>query len=207
MNEQEQFWTKEYTNEYVTRNSNFDFNLGVEGWNKILNGVDKSQIKTILECGSNIGRNIGLLNNVLPSSKKSIIEIAKEPFDFVTRTYQLEYTYNGSIIESNLQKNYFDLVFTNGVLIHIHPDEVLENMKKIYQYSNKYIIISEYFNTTPTMIEYRGKSNKLFKSDFGKTFVQNFDVEIIDYGFLWGFIYDNAGFNDVTYWVFKKKQK
>jgi hypothetical protein len=56
------------------------------------------------------------------------------------------------------------------------------------------------------MIEYRGELNKLFKSDFGKTFIDNFDVELIDYGFLWGYEFDAAGFDDVTFWVFKKKQ-
>lgn len=30
---------------------------------------------------------------------------------------------------------------------------------------------------------------------------QNFDVELVDYGFLWGHIYDDAGFDDITWWV------
>jgi hypothetical protein len=47
--------------------------------------------------------------------------------------------------------------------------------------------------------------NKSFKCDFGKTFIENFNVEFADDGFLCGHIYDNAGFDDVTFWVFKKK--
>jgi pseudaminic acid biosynthesis-associated methylase len=205
MNEQEQFWKEKYTSEYIGRNSNFDFNLGLEGWRQILKKIIDKPVEHVLECGSNIGRNINFLNHILPDSKKSIIEIAREPYKIVTSKYKLEYAYNGSIVSSDLPQNYFDLVFTNGVLIHIHPDEVLENMKKIYSYSKKYIVISEYFNRTPVMIEYRGEKNKLFKSDFGKTFIENFNVNLLDYGFLWGHIYDNAGFDDVTYWVFEKK--
>jgi pseudaminic acid biosynthesis-associated methylase len=205
MNEQQMFWKEKCTREYIRRNSNYDFELGVKGWEKILNKVKKDEIGNILECGSNIGRNIKLLNEVLPNAKKSIIEIAEEPFEFVTSQYDIDHAFNGSIVSSNLPINYFDLVFTNGVLIHIHPEEVLSNMKKMFDYSKKYIIISEYFNRTPVMIEYRGELNKLFKSDFGKKFIENFDVELIDYGFLWGYEFDNAGFDDVTFWVFKKK--
>jgi pseudaminic acid biosynthesis-associated methylase len=204
MNEQQQFWKETYTSEYIKRNSSFDNKLGVEGWSIILKKADKAGIRSVLECGCNIGRNINFLNTVLPEAKKSIIEIAGEPFEFVTSHYKLDQQFNGSILDSNFEKSSFDLVFTNGVLIHIHPDEVLANMNKMYDYSRRYILVSEYFNRIPTMIEYRGEMNKLFKSDFGKTFIENFDVKLVDYGFLWGHIYDNAGFDDITYWLFEK---
>ena len=54
------------------------------------------------------------------------------------------------------------------------------------------------------MIEYQGQKDKLFKRDFGKLFIENFDVTVVDYGFLWGHIYDKAGFDDVTWWLFEK---
>jgi len=204
MKEQIKFWKEEYTDEYITRNSEFDLDLGIEGW-KIITKKINEPIHNILECGSNIGRNINFLNYVYPDAEKSIIELAEKPFQIVTSRYKLKQAFNGPLINSDFPKESFDLVFTNSVLIHIHPDEVLDNMKKMYAYSNKYILISEYFNRTPTMIEYRGQTNRLFKSDFGKTFITNFDVELVDYGFLWGHIYDNAGFDDITFWLFRKK--
>ena len=75
----------------------------------------------------------------------------------------------------------------------------------MFDYSNRYILIGEYFNRTPIGLEYQGQSNKLFKRDFGKLVVENFAVDIVDYGFLWGHLYDAAGFDDVTWWLFKKK--
>lgn len=202
--EQIKFWKQDYTDEYIKRNSTFNFQLGIEAWNiirkKIVEPIDQ-----ILECGSNIGRNINYLNEVYPNAGKSIIEVAEKPYQIVTSTYKLNHSFNGPIVDSDLPKNYFDLVFTNSVLIHIHPDEVLANMKKMFDYSKKYILIAEYFNRTPVMIEYRGEQNKLFKSDFGKTFITNFDVELVDYGFLWGHIYDDAGMDDITFWLFRKK--
>jgi hypothetical protein len=54
------------------------------------------------------------------------------------------------------------------------------------------------------MIEYQGEQNKLFKRDFGKLFIENFNVQLVDYGFLWGHIYDDAGFDDIKWCLFEK---
>ncbi|NQW57332.1 MAG: hypothetical protein HQ456_01350 [Polynucleobacter sp.] len=200
--EQEEFWANTYSADYIKKNSDFDGLTGQKAWEEMLSKT--ISIATILECGCNIGRNIKFLNNVLPRAKKSIIELSKPAYNFVINNEEIQNSFNGSIIESELNGHTFDLVFTMGVLIHIHPDNLLENMQKMFQYSRKYILIGEYFNRTPVMIEYQGQQDKLFKRDFGKFFIENFDVSIVDYGFLWGHIYDNAGFDDVTWWLFEK---
>ena len=202
MNEQQNFWANSYAKDYIKKNSEFDRLLGVEAWQKMLGKADA--IETVLECGCNIGRNIGFLNEVLPTATKSIIEISRPAFEFVTRQYELNQSFNGSIEKADFEET-FDLVFTMGVLIHIHPDNLLTNMRKIYESSHKFILIGEYFNRTPVMIKYQGQEDKLFKRDFGKLFIENFPVTLVDYGFLWGHIYDRAGFDDLTWWLFKKK--
>jgi pseudaminic acid biosynthesis-associated methylase len=203
LNEQQKFWQNEYEEEYIKKNSEFDLHTGIKGWSTMLNRA--SNIDSVLECGCNIGRNINFLNHVLPNSSKSIIEISHKAYDFVTKQYKIENSFNGSILDSNFGSKTFDLTFTLTVLIHIHPDDLLLNMSKLYDYSNKYILIGEYFNRTPVMIEYQGQLNKLFKRDFGKLFLENFNVKLIDYGFLWGHEYDNAGFDDITWWLFEKE--
>lgn len=160
-------------------------------------------INSILECGCNIGRNIGFLNETEPQATKSVIEISKPAFDFVTSHFDLERAFNGPI-ENSIFPNTFDLVFTCGVLIHIHPDSLLANMQKMFDHSTRYVLMAEYFNRTPTMIEYRGQKDRLFKRDFGRFFMKSFPVRLVDYGFLWGHIYDAAGFDDVTWWLFEK---
>ncbi len=139
----------------------------------------------------------------MPDTKKSIIEISEPAYNFVKKNFDIDQSFNGAIIDSNFQR-IFDLVFTMGVLIHIHPDDLYPNIKKMFDYSGKYILIGEYFNRTPMMIEYQGQKDKLFKRDFGKFLIENFDVKLVDYGFLWGHIYDDAGFDDITYWLFQK---
>jgi len=203
INEQEKFWKEIYAKDYMSKNSEFDVELGLTAWKRMLQKSEN--LNSILECGCNIGRNINSLNHILPNAEKSIIEINPEAYNTVTTKYAIKNSFNGTIVASDLPKNQFDLVFTCGVLIHISPDNLLKNMEKIYSYSKNYILIAEYFNRTPVMIEYQGEQNMLFKRDFGKLFIENFDVELVDYGFLWGHIYDNAGFDDITYWLFKKK--
>jgi pseudaminic acid biosynthesis-associated methylase len=200
LNEQEKFWAHGYAREYIEKNKNFDAELGVEAWETMLKKA--SGIQTILECGCNIGRQINFLNKVLPQAEKSVIEISKPAFDFVTSNYNIKSAFNGSIVESNFNNNSFDLTFVFGVLIHIHPDNLLANMSKLYNYSKKYILIAEYFNRIPVMIEYQGQLNKLFKRDFGRLFLENFGVKIVDFGFLWEPVY---GFDDITWWLFEKK--
>jgi hypothetical protein len=93
------------------------------------------------------------------------------------------------------------------VLIHINPDDLIETMANMFRLSSRYILICEYFNRTPITINYKGESDRLFKRDFGKLFMENFDCKIIDYGFLWGQEFDDAGFDDITYWLFEKSNE
>jgi pseudaminic acid biosynthesis-associated methylase len=203
LNDQQVFWKEKYSKEYISKNSSYTIDEGVKCWAQMLQRANG--VTNILECGSNIGKNIGLLNHVLPSASKSIIEISPDAYGIVTSKYELSQSFNGPIVASNFEKESFDLVFSMGVLIHIHPNDLLQNMQKMFDYSSKYILMGEYFNRTPVMIEYHGEKDKLFKRDFGKMFIENFDVELVDYGFLWGHLYDNAGFDDITYWLFRKK--
>ena len=203
MNEQESFWRDQYAKSYREKNQSFDQDLGVAGWKEMLRRADG--VQTVLECGSNIGRNIGFLETCLPQARMSLIELSPEAYRVATADHRTEHSFNGSILDSKLPSGHFDLVFTCGVLIHIHPDDLLANMARMFEYSRKYILIAEYFNRTPVMIEYQGQANKLFKRDFGKLFLENHAVEIVDYGFLWGHVYDAGGFDDITWWLFKKK--
>lgn len=208
VSQQQNFWKNIYSKEYIERNPHTDQQLGLKAWSKMLDKIDiiDGGVKNILECGSNIGRNIALLNLLFPGANKSIIELSEDAFEIVTKSFILDKAQNCSIVSADFASASFDLVYISGVLIHVHPDDVLANLAKMYEWSNKYILINEYFNRTPVMLEYRGEKDKLFKSDFGKTFMQNFDVKLVDYGFLWGYEYDNGGFDDTTFWLLKKSK-
>lgn len=200
---QEHFWREKITDSYSRDNSFFDEKLGLQAWEIILSKIDKSDISSYLDCGSNIGRNIAFLKKVLPEATSNIVELAKAPFDKCMSDFHIIESFLGPLKDAKFNSK-FDLVFTSGVLIHVNPDDLLDSMSRMFEASSKYILIIEYFNRTPVMINYRGEDDRLFKRDFGKLFLENFDCEVLDYGFLWGHVFDNAGFDDVTYWLFEK---
>jgi pseudaminic acid biosynthesis-associated methylase len=200
---QEHFWREKITDSYSRDNSFFDEKLGLQAWEIILSKIDKSDMSSYLDCGSNIGRNISFLKKVLPEATSNIVELAKAPFDKCMSDFHITESFLGPLKDAKFNSK-FDLVFTSGVLIHVNPDDLLDSMSRMFEASSKYILIIEYFNRTPVMINYRGEDDRLFKRDFGKLFLENFDCEVLDYGFLWGHVFDNAGFDDVTYWLFEK---
>ncbi len=203
---QEDFWINKITESYAQDNSVFDEELGLLAWERILSKIDKSDISNYLDCGSNIGRNITFLKKILPTATANIVELAKGPYEKCLKDFQIGESFLGPIKDSNFTRK-FDLVFTSGVLIHINPDDLLQSMERMYEMSSRYILIGEYFNRTPVMISYRGEEDRLFKRDFGKLFLENFDCKVLDYGFLWGHEFDSAGFDDLTYWLFEKRDR
>lgn len=103
MNEQQQYWAQDYAEEYIRKNSQFDRALGVEGWRKML--ASSQDIRSLLECGCKIGRNIDFLTEALPDATKSIVEISKPAFDYVTRKHHLSQAFNGPIEASAFPEN------------------------------------------------------------------------------------------------------
>ena len=202
--EQERFWATTYASSYIERNKTFDQQLGAQAWARMLQATH-GQVRSYLECGCSIGRNIEQLKLTLPEAQPSVIEVSQPAFKFVTSRYRLAQTFNGAILDSDFAAGSFDLVFTMGVLIHINPDQLIKHMEKMVGYSSRFILIGEYFSRAPTTIEYQGELNKLFKRDFGRLFIENFRVKLLDYGFLWGYLYDSAGFDDITWWLFEKR--
>lgn len=200
---QDIFWSDEYADAYSLKNSSFDNELGRQAWSKILENADLVE-KTYLEVGCNIGRNLDQLNLLDPELKPSVIEINAKALEFVRSRHDLQEMFLGPAQDATFPSVTFELVFTSGVLIHIPPDDLVEVMTKMYEWSSRYILIAEYFNRTPVSIEYQGRSNMLFKRDFGAMLMDNFDATLVDYGFLWGRIYDSAGFDDITWWLFEK---
>ena len=84
MNEQENFWKDKYADSYIEKNTQFNFDLGVKGWRKMLQSTESedANINSILECGPNIGRNKGFISNLedlssLKPDKTDLYQILK----------------------------------------------------------------------------------------------------------------------------------
>jgi pseudaminic acid biosynthesis-associated methylase len=78
-----------------------------------------------------------------------------------------------------------NLAFTKGVLIHINPEELEKVYENLYNLSNRYILVCEYYNPSPVVVPYRGNENRLFKRDFAGELIDKFNLRLIDYGFIY----------------------
>lgn len=182
-NNQLKEWKNEFGKTYTDRNnmtveemnSLYKINYGItrtELNNEFLNDFDK-RIR-ILEVGSNVGnqllclQNMGFVNLYGLEPQLYAVELSKKN----TKSINI---IEGNAFDIPFKDNYFDLVFTSGVLIHINPENINNALDEIYRCSNSYIWGFEYFIPAGyEMVQYRGKEELLWKTDFSKLFLDRF---------------------------------
>ena len=187
-NPQLKSWTGEFGQEYTKRNNISlmdleklymnNFNITRTELNSLfLNKIDFS--KKFLEIGSNIGlqlmclQNMGFKNLYGIEPQEYAIQLSKK------RTKDINII-RGDIFDIPFRDEFFDVVFTSGLLIHIHPLEIKKALKEIYRCSNKYIWGMEYYAEEYTNVEYRGQKELLWKANFPKIYQDIFpDLKII----------------------------
>ncbi len=185
MTEQLKEWTGEFGKEYTKRNLTTP--EGVDNLYLSMYGITRTSINKdfidfldrdirILEVGTNVGLQLNLLSKMGFQNlygieiNPSAIEISHE----INKGFPI-YIIKASAFDIPFKDNWFDLVCTSGILIHIHPKDVYTAMSEIYRCTKKYIWCLEYFtNEGYKEIIYRGKSNLLWKTDFKKLFLDNF---------------------------------
>jgi pseudaminic acid biosynthesis-associated methylase len=178
---QEEFWAGEFGDAYISRNESENLlSSNITLFADIFSSLDKLP-SSVMELGANIGMNIKAMQKLLPSARFTGIEINKLACKILSET-GCEVIQN-SILDAVTSKTY-DLVFTKGVMIHLMPDQLISTYKKMYEWSNRFVLIAEYYSPTPVSIQYRGNSDRLFKRDFAGEFLDLFpDVVLRDYGF------------------------
>ncbi len=204
LNEQEDFWKNEFGNEYSSRkNNNYKIieqrETEFKKYLKRTNGIN-----SVLEFGANIGLNLSILKSMIEGLSLHAVEINQSAIKDLEKIVPAENIFEGSFTEftSTLK---FDLVISRGVLIHLNPDDLPKAYEQLYTYTNKYILISEYFNTDPVSVDYRCYQNKLFKRDFCKEILDMYsDLNLIDYGFLYSSD-SNYKYDDLTWFLLEKR--
>ena len=182
MTEQENFWEGEFGNEYTDRNNEIIIKNNVNLFEKILKNIS---IKTIFEIGCNRGLNFKAIKLINQDISLNGLEINKYAYDILNGENICDNLYNDTIF-NHINKNKYNLVFTKGVLIHINPEKLNEVYKKMYDLSDKYILIAEYYSRDVREINYRGHNNKLFKRDFCNEIMTLYpELKIKDYGFIY----------------------
>ncbi len=120
----------------------------------------------ILEVGCNIGmqlvnlQEMGFKNLYGIEIQSSAVETAKEKTSGIN-------IIKGSAYDIPFRDGYFDLVFSNRVLIHMNPDHLDTALTEIFRVSKKYIYGSEYYSENVTEIKgYHGETSIAWKRDF-----------------------------------------
>ena len=200
---QEEFWFGEFGNEYISRNSSKELlasnlNFFSQAFNQI------QSPSSLIEFGANVGMNLKAIKQLFPNIELSAVEINKSASDTLRDFLGKENVFNGSILEYNPSQK-FDIALIKTVLIHINPEKLPTVYEKLYQSSNKYILIAEYYNPSPVTVNYRGHNDRLFKRDFAGELLEMYDdLELIDYGFVYK--RDNVfPQDDVTWFLLEKK--
>jgi len=179
--EQEKFWATDFGNDYPNRNQGEHLiSVNVAIFSKILKNCPS--VCSIAELGCNIGLNLIALNRINKNHKLRGYEINSKAAQEAANQKVAE-VINTTVAEPLDSAVKFDLTFTKGVLIHINPEKLADVYQNLYNLSNKYILVYEYYNPTPMAIEYRGHEGVLFKRDFAGELIDKFNLKLIDYGF------------------------
>ena len=84
--------------------------------------------------------------------------------------------HTGTILDLAFPERTFDLVFTNNVLIHVHPFNIFQAMSEIVRVTIRYIWGMEYYAPYYVPVRYRGQSDLLWKADFYRLYAALFNV-------------------------------
>ena len=87
----------------------------------------------------------------------------------------------GSAFDIPFKDDYFDVVFTSGLLIHISPDDIEKVLDEMYRCTKLYIWeFGYYIPPGYQMINYSGRDDLLWKTDFPRLFLDRFsDLELV----------------------------
>lgn len=179
---QEDVWAGKFGKDYTERNL-----MSPDGLDQLCidnHGISRTELNKeflggldvdrILEVGCNVGNQLLLLKEMGYTNLWGIelqdyaVELARK------RTSGINIV-KGSAFDIPYKNNFFDLVFTSGVLMHISPDDVDKVLDEMYRCTNRYIWGFEYYSPDGyQMVNYRGDDSLLWKTDFAKLFLDRF---------------------------------
>lgn len=177
---QEDNWSGQHGNEYNERNpqtiEEMDELYVREYGNVTRTDLNKEFLDAlprdikILEVGANVGAQLNALQKM---SFKNLfgIDINRQAIEASKANLKGIDIILASLLNIPFKDNYFDLVFTSGVLIHISPDDVKKAIQEIVRCSKKYVWGFEYFAEDYTEVPYRGKNDLLWKTNFSKLYL------------------------------------
>jgi pseudaminic acid biosynthesis-associated methylase len=176
-------WTGDFGREYTDRNSLTLADLDSHYWKNY--GITRRELNArflaavpadarILEVGCNLGNQLLLLQE---TGYRDLCGIEIQEYALTKAHSRLP---NVQLVQATafdipFPDEYFDLVFTSGVLIHIAPDDLPKAIGEIHRCSKSFIWGIEYYSAEPTAVNYRGHQELLWKMDYARFYLDHFD--------------------------------
>ena len=199
---QEEFWAGEFGDNYIERNQSQDVLAAKTAmFARIVQRC--SDVRSVRELGANIGLNILALKILFPYAAFQAIEINSQAFERLATIPGIAAS-NTTLFEP-VEWSSVDLAFTAGVLIHLNPDMLPVAYERLYEASNRYVLVAEYYNPSVVEISYRGHSGRLWKRDFAGEMMDKYpDLKLVDYGFIY---HRDPAFpaDDLTWFLMEKR--
>jgi len=173
-NEKKGTWNGDFGIRYSIRNKIFPESL-IPFYKRILKNI---KVEKILEVGCNRGHNLVALSYC---GQFDLYGIDINPYSILLARENKEISFSVGGIYDILYKNeFFDLVMTVGVLIHLEPKTLKDAIKELLRVSKKYFLMMEYNYDFKEFekIEYR-ENVGLWRGNFKKFVLDNFDVKIV----------------------------
>jgi pseudaminic acid biosynthesis-associated methylase len=127
----------------------------------------------ILEVGTNIGNQLFHLQSQGYTNLYGI-EIQDRAINYAKQRTDNLNIIKGDALDIPFKDNYFDVVFTHGVLIHISPENIQTVLSEIYRVSNKFIWGLEYYSPQYTNLVYHGQKNIMWKANYCEEYLSRF---------------------------------
>jgi pseudaminic acid biosynthesis-associated methylase len=197
-NRLEKLWSGEFGDAYTHRNRQAADKRG-PFWELLIREINPHKV---LEVGCNIGANLYWFSKYLSLQDIYGVDINLQAVSEIQQKHPGISAIWSPARELPFRDNWFDLVFTMGVLIH-QPESILPLvMAEIVRCSRRFLLCGEYFAEEITEVPYRGQAGALFKRNYGRLYQELFPSLLLCRQ---GFLSRDEGWDDVTYWLFEKR--
>lgn len=187
-NEQITQWAGEFGKQYTDRNTLSPDELDLEYRKRYgttrteMNGLLLNEIDpptSILEVGCNVGNQLLLLQK-MGCRELYGIELQNYALRILRIRSRAIEVAQGTVSRIPCQSERFDLVFSSGLLIHVHPNNLEAALRELYRCSRRYISGFEYYAEECSEVTYREHRSLLWKADFARMYLERFrDLELI----------------------------
>jgi pseudaminic acid biosynthesis-associated methylase len=193
----ESLWAGEFGDAYVARNAVLDERRAAF-WRSLL---ASAPIETVLEVGCGQGGNLRPIASILEPPDVWGIDVNAEAIERSRRNAPGTNAVHSVARNLPFRDDWFDLVFTVGVLIHQPEDSLHGVMAEIVRCARRFVLWGEYRSEQTEEVPYRGASGALFKRDYGQIYAALFPRLTVRAE---GFLGPEEGFDQVTWQLLEK---